>query len=315
MKNRALLSTHSLPVGRFAPSPTGDLHLGSLVAAVASYLNVKKHNGKWLLRFDDIDTPRVVKGSQDAILSCLDAHHFEWDSIIVQSQRLSIYEDALSTLLRNKQCYPCTCTRAQILRRTHQISTYDNHCRSQHIPLDSLQQHSIRMFSSTKNIDWQDMIQGHHSADINILGDFIVKRSDGFIAYHLACAIDDSDFGVTEVIRGADLLPATPYQQWIQTALKRHIPTYGHHPLIENKHGIKISKASAAPPLNAEHATQNIVAVLKLLGQTPPEALVHATLDDVWDWAIQHWTMKAIPNGMAFNNQDAFNHETWGARQ
>ena len=299
MKSKGLHK--SPPTGRFAPSPSGDLHLGSLVAAVASYLNVKHQQGSWLLRFDDLDTPRVVKGSQDSILRTLEAYGFAWDNIIIQSQRLPLYGDALAQLMRDEQIYACDCTRSQILQRTHQSGIYDNHCRINPHPINTSHQHSLRMIAPHAMYHWYDAIQGAQSSALMTAGDFIVKRSDGIIAYHLACAIDDSETGISEVIRGADLLSATPYQQWIQQSLQRQTPLYAHHPLIQDKGGIKLSKASAAPALKTAEAAQNLYHVLTLLGQAPPDALAQEPLSTIWHWAINHWSLTAIPKRLTFS--------------
>lgn len=280
--------------GRFAPSPTGDLHLGSLVAATASYLNVKQSLGRWLLRMDDIDTPRVVPSSQDTIYRQLESYGFEWDKVIIQSQRLSLYQDALADLTHKGLVYTCDCTRRQIQQRLHQSGVYDNFCR--HRQLVRHAQQSLRLLTPEVPWSWQDSIQGAQSFDWQSQsGDFIVKRADGIWAYHLVAAVDDSDEGISEVIRGADLISSTAPQQYLQACLKRSSPSYGHHPLILDEHSsIKLSKASHAPAITAEAAVTNLIKVLTFLNQQPPAELTSASLTELWQWAIRHWSIEKI---------------------
>lgn len=278
-------------VGRFAPSPTGALHLGSLVAATASYLNAKHQQGKWLLRIDDIDTSRVVAGSSDNILYTLAAFGFEWDSLIYQSQRLAHYQAALAQLQAQDHVYVCQCTRKQLANRSSQFPLYDRHCR--HTTLTCANNAcAYRLKTPLTGIWlWQDVIQGEQQTRWQIdTDDFIIKRRDGILAYHLACAVDDADYGITEVIRGADLLTSTAAQQLIQHLLGKVSPDYGHHALIYEVHtGIKLSKASDAPALDIKAASTALTHVLGFLGQAPPTDLAQAALSDVWQWALSHW--------------------------
>jgi glutamyl-Q tRNA(Asp) synthetase len=283
---------HNQPTGRFAPSPTGDLHLGSLVAATASYLNVKQQQGRWLLRIDDIDTPRVVSGSQDRICRQLEAYGFEWDRLIIQSQRLVHYEAALTELAQQGMLYECNCTRKQIQQRLGRAGYYDDFCR--HRQLKGRLHNSIRII--TPSIPWvyHDAIQGKQVFDWQSQsGDFIVKRADRIFAYHLAAAVDDSEEYITEVIRGADLISSTAAQQYLQQRLKRPSPLYGHHPLvIDGQTKIKLSKASQAPALKPEDAVSNLFDVLTFLNQHPPNELKKGKLNELWYWATTHWSIK-----------------------
>ncbi len=288
-------------VGRFAPSPTGDLHLGSLVAATASYLNVKQQQGKWFVRIDDVDTPRVVLGCDTQILKTLEAFGFEWDFVVYQSQRTEHYHQALSQLHSNDAVYVCHCTRKQLKDRTPFFPLYDRHCRDLQLSCCFEQHCALRLKTPLASYAqpcwrWQDLIQGdqqtHWQRDVD---DFIVKRSDGFVAYHLACAVDDADFGITEVIRGADLLSSTAPQQLIQALLGKSSPVYGHHPLIFDRNsGIKLSKASAAPALDVAIAGHLLVNVLTFLGQNPPMALAQEPINVIWQWAIAHWQLDSL---------------------
>lgn len=297
MKNKALPNdTLSTPTGRFAPSPSGELHLGSLIAATASYLNAKKQQGRWLVRIDDIDGLRVKAGSEAAILQTLADFGFEWDQLIRQSERLPAYQDAINGLIHTGYAYYCDCSRSAVLSRTNRIGYYDNYCR--HRKLTPKKQHSIRVITPNGNWSWQDEIQLTQQTDWQAaLGDFIIQRSDGVIAYHLACAIDDSDFGITEVVRGADLLDASTPQQYLQHLLQRPTPHYAHHPLLfDAQSGIKLSKASHAQPLDKNKATALLCEVLRFLGQKPPTDCDQNSLSDCWLWAKQHWDIKNVPS-------------------
>lgn len=288
-----------IATGRFAPSPTGDLHLGSLVAATASYLNVKQQSGRWLLRLDDIDTPRLVAGSQERICRQLEAYGFEWDKLIVQSQRLALYEAALAELAQQHRIYACDCTRKQIQQRLQQTGRYDNFCRNRH--LKPTAHSSWRIITPDSPYDWQDSIQGKQGFDWQgQSGDFIVKRADQIFAYHLVAAIDDSDEDISEVIRGADLIDSTAPQQFIQACLKRPSPTYGHHPLLlDTRTQIKLSKASQAPAIQPEDAVSHLFDVLTFLNQQPPSELKEAKLTELWQWAKTHWSLQKInPSSM-----------------
>ncbi len=283
-----------IATGRFAPSPTGDLHLGSLVAATASYLNAKQQQGRWLLRIDDIDRPRVVSGSQDRICRQLEAYGFEWDKLTIQSQRLAHYEAALAELAQQGVLYECDCTRKQLQQRLGKSGCYDNFCR--HRQLKSFIHSSIRI--TTPDIPWgyQDAIQGKQIFDWSSQsGDFIVKRADTIFAYHLVAAVDDSDEGITEVIRGADLISSTAPQQYLQQCLKRSSPLYGHHPIIiDSQSKIKLSKASQAPAIKSEDAVHNLFDVLTFLNQHPPSELKKAKLAELWHWAKRNWSLQKI---------------------
>ena len=284
-------------VGRFAPSPTGSLHLGSLVAATASYLNAKQQHGKWLVRIDDLDKARVVNNSDKEILTVLEAFGFEWDTVIYQSQRLSYYHHALSQLKNNNHLYACHCTRKDLKTRNAKFPLYDGYCRDKNYLI--LHSDALRLktpLESTTPWLWHDLIEGEQQIywqkDVD---DFIVKRRDGVIAYHLATAVDDVDFGITEVIRGADLLSSTAPQQFIQHLLNKKPPHYGHHKLIyDEQTGIKLSKASHAAALDSYLAKKLLIQVLIFLEMTPPSDLESESLKQIWQWAIVHWKLDAL---------------------
>lgn len=282
-------------VGRFAPSPTGDLHLGSLVAATASYLSAKRQQGKWIVRIDDLDSPRVVFGCDKKILRTLEAFGFEWDFLIYQSQRLDIYQQALLKLQSSNHIYTCICSRKELKSRSILYPIYDRHCRELRLT-ETLKKHSYRLKTPLNGgLSWQDKIQGKQRTNWQSdVDDFIVKRSDGIYAYHLACAVDDVDFGITEVIRGVDLLSSSAPQQLIQQLLGKTSPQYGHHDLIVDKAtGIKLSKASGAPALNTNNAVKQLMLAFTFLGIKPPIALESAPIVELWRWAIEQKPTKS----------------------
>ena len=200
--------------GRFAPSPTGPLHFGSLVAATGSYLAARHQQGQWHLRIEDIDPPREIPGASDDILRTLEAYGFEWDAdVIYQSQRLDIYEEHLQQLIKDQHVFACTCSRKEIhqLQTKNNTAIYPGTCRNKTEPTSA--QHAYRVIAQNKNIRFMDLLQGkqHYQLQSDI-GDFIIKRSDGLFSYQLAVAIDDGSMGITEVVRGNDLLDSTPQQ-------------------------------------------------------------------------------------------------------
>ncbi len=280
-------------IGRFAPSPTGPLHFGSLVAAVASYCDAKAHKGKWLLRIEDIDKPREIAGAKDTILQQLDAFGFEWDAnVVLQSQRDALYLRALHVLQNQALIYPCTCTRKEIADSSHLIGIdgfiYPKTCLKQGIKRQT--NSSLRIKVNSPEISFQDRIQGLIIQDIqNVVGDFVLKRADGLFTYQLAVVVDDSEQGVTHVVRGADLLNSTPRQIYLQQQLSLPIPQYAHIPIVRNSAGEKLSKQTLASSINTAIAKEQICQALKFLGQNPPADLQFASLADIWQWAINNW--------------------------
>lgn len=276
-------------VGRFAPTPSGDLHLGSLVAATASYLFAKQHAGRWLLRIDDLDPPRVKAGSIDSILTTLTAFGFEWDALYYQSARYEHYQFAIDQLKQQDQAYPCNCSRSQLKARGA-FHVYDRYCLTHPLSNPAETAHGWRINSeSISHFSWQDLIQGTQTTDWQAEhGDFLIQRTDGIMAYHLACAIDDASMGITHVIRGEDLLSSTAPQLLIQQALALPSPQYGHHSLIYDQHnGIKLSKASGARPLDKQAAPTQLCQVLNFLGYPINPTLTTAPLNEIWQWAMQ----------------------------
>ncbi|EIJ32798.1 tRNA glutamyl-Q(34) synthetase GluQRS [Thiothrix nivea] len=283
-------------IGRFAPSPTGPLHFGSLVAATASYLAARQAGGKWLLRIEDIDKPREQSGAADSIIHTLTAYGFGWDGdILYQSQRLDAYHEALASL--HGHTYPCTCSRKDIQAHGHMGAfgtVYPGTCRGKLAPNHS-SQHAIRLRTHDEPICFTDRIQGEYCQRLESeLGDFVILRADGLFAYQLAVVVDDAFQGVNQVVRGADLLDNTPRQIWLQQLLGFPRPDYVHVPLVLNASGQKLSKQNLAPAIRTTDRLQRLVASLRFLGQPCPEMGAFANLTAFWDWAIANWDMTKI---------------------
>ena len=288
--------------GRFAPSPTGPLHFGSLIAAVASYLDAKAHDGRWLLRIEDLDTPRTLAGASDAILNCLEAFGFEWDEAIVyQSQRTELYEKYLNTLKSGDLVYPCSCSRKEIADSAIQGIDgviYPGTCR--HGPAKEKQAKAWRVRTYPETIAFEDSVQGHIEQNMaQDIGDFVLKRADGLFAYQLAVIVDDAEQRITHVVRGADLLDSTPRQIYLQQLLELPTPQYLHVPVATNAAGEKLSKQTLAKAIDPYQASKQLWCTLDFLGQNPPKDLLSNSLGDLWSWAISHWQIAAIPHQRA----------------
>lgn len=285
-------------IGRFAPSPTGPLHFGSLIAATASYLQARHHGGSWLLRIEDLDPPREVPGASDHILASLHTLGFIWDGpVLYQSRRHDIYQQALETLIAAGWVYPCACTRAEIADSNVgglRGAIYPGTCRQGLAPGRSAR--ALRVRCDGTAIEFVDGVQGAQQQRLaDEIGDFIVRRADGLFSYQLAVVVDDALQGVTEVVRGADLLDSTPRQIHMQNLLKLPTPRYLHLPAAVNAHGEKLSKQTGAPPLALDQPSALLCAALAFLGQQPSATLRDASLEACWQWAIAHWDMTRIP--------------------
>jgi glutamyl-Q tRNA(Asp) synthetase len=278
--------------GRFAPSPTGPLHLGSLVAALGSYLDAKANSGLWLLRIEDIDPPREIAGAKELILGQLEAHGLHWDGTATyQSQRLDIYQEYFDQLKSNQQLFACDCPRHRI-RDLNGI--YDSHCRDRNLSFDS--DAAIRVYLTEKNIGWNDLILGKQSFSSHELGgDFIVRRRDGLFSYQLAVALDDGLEGITHVIRGADLLDSTARQLYLHQLLGLASPEYGHLPMVMNNLGQKLSKQTHAPALESGKSGGNLALSLNILGLNPPEDIGEYSCEEILAWGISHWNINSVP--------------------
>jgi glutamyl-Q tRNA(Asp) synthetase len=292
-------------VGRFAPSPTGALHTGSLVAAVGSYLIAKHAGGRWLLRLDDLDTPRQVVGMADDTMRTLEAFGLLWDGEVArQSRHLSDYQQAFEALQRAGVTYPCGCSRREIAQAAsapHQeddCQPYPGSCRSGMRSGAIIR--SWRVKVPDGEICFKDLRHGNISQDISrVCGDFAVRRGDGEFAYQLAVVVDDHLAGVTQVVRGDDLLASTPRQIYIQSLPGYQQPEYCHLPLVTDPGGAKLSKRDnlISEQLGNVRGGEGrlLFAVLRFLGQNPPVGLECASCDDVLKWGVGHFDAGLIP--------------------
>lgn len=297
MTNSPQSPQQSIYRGRFAPSPTGPLHFGSLIAATGSYLQAKSQAGEWLVRIDDIDPPREVAGATDEILLTLEQFGFEWDGpVSYQSQRIDYYQNAVDTLLQNGLAYPCGCTRKTIAAAQSEADKkhiYPGTCRH---GLAGKSPRMIRINTSGHESHFIDQIQGQCDYQLEKdTGDFVIHRADGLIAYQLATGIDDAEQGISDVIRGYDLLDSTPCQILIQQSLGLSTPTYGHLPIVQNSQGQKLSKQNLAPSLNSTEANALICQAMNFLGQNVPVELAQEPLQDLWNWSIKNWDISLVP--------------------
>lgn len=293
--------------GRFAPSPSGPLHLGSLITAAGSYLQAKSQQGEWLVRIDDIDPPREEAGASDAILTSLEHFGFEWDGpVTYQSSRHAIYHDALNSLQAMGKIYPCACSRKIITQAQAELpnnNIYPATCR--HGLAKGQSGRMLRMNTQGIMIEFEDRIQGqcHYPLETDI-GDYVVLRAGGLFAYQLATGVDDAQQGITEVVRGSDLLDSTPCQILIQQSLGLSTPIYAHLPVALNEYGQKLSKQHHATPLNADQAPAQLWQALNFLGQGPPKDLCKETLMTLWQWALQNWQVSKIPKQQTIHLSD-----------
>lgn len=271
-------------IGRFAPSPTGPLHFGSLVCALGSYLDAIAHGGHWLVRMEDLDPPREMPGAADRILKSLHAHSLHSHSPVVwQSQRHALYQQALDALRAQDLVYPCSCTREQVRKAGgHRRAN----CIGEQGP------HALRFHCAGATEKFHDIWQGEQTQTVT--EDPILKRKDGLYAYQLAVVVDDIAQGVNCVVRGADLLDCTGVQRQLFRALGAEPPEFGHLPLVMNEGGQKLSKQNHAAPLDDDRASENLVQALGFLGFHPPPGLESETPARVLSWASAHWHRKAV---------------------
>ena len=285
-------------VGRFAPSPSGPLHFGSMVAALGSSLSARAAGGRWLLRIEDVDTPRIVPGAAEGILRTLEQFGFEWDCPVVwQSRRTDAYRAAFEALRAAGRVFPCACTRKEIadsaLARDG-TRRYPGTCRDGLAP--GREARAWRLRVEPGEVSFDDAVQGPIREDVAAdVGDFVLLRADGLFAYQLAVVVDDAEAGVTEVVRGADLLDSTGRQILLQRLLGHPQPRYAHLPVASNAAGEKLSKQTLARAVEGADPARVLVDALDFLGQEPPAGLAEAGLAAVWAWARQHWSMVRVP--------------------
>ena len=286
--------------GRFAPSPTGPLHFGSLVAAVGSCLDARAHGGAWLVRMEDVDTERNVPGAADAILRTLEACGFEWDgAVLYQSRRGEAYAAALERLQAAGWAYGCACSRREIADSAGGLAVdgglvYPGTCRAGLPPGRAARAWRLRVPDAEVGFD--DRLQGRLAQVLaRDVGDFVLRRADGPFAYQLAVAVDDEFQGISDVVRGADLIASTPRQIWLQRCLGYATPRYAHLPVATNAAGEKLSKQTRAPALVPGREAADLVAALRFLGQPVPAELAEARAAEVWTWAFANWSFAAVP--------------------
>jgi len=284
--------------GRFAPSPTGPLHFGSLVAAVGSYLSARSQGGEWLVRMEDLDPPREMKGAADDILRTLEAYGFEWDGeIIFQSRRRDAYEAALESLKHAGVLYACGCSRKEIADSSIlgiEGPVYPGTCRAG--PPSGREARALRVHTDNARIEFTDRLQGRQRSQLDAeIGDFVVKRADGLYAYQLAVVVDDAEQGMTEVVRGADLLASTARQIHLQQLLAYATPAYAHLPAVLNVQGEKLSKQTRAAPLSRTEMVPTLWRTLEFLDQSPPGEWRTLSPAEFWTAATSRWSETNIP--------------------
>ena len=305
---KANISDKQPVVGRFAPSPTGPLHLGSLVAALGSYLMAKSTGGRWLLRMEDLDLPRVVPGVAADMLATLEMLGFCWDGeVVYQSSRTEQYRQAAEELVSRKVAYSCGCTRseiAQIASAPHEEAlVYPGICRA------GLQSEKVERALRVKVYDdtifFDDAVMGRYSQHLSAsCGDFVIHRADGPYAYHLAVVVDDAAAGITQVVRGCDLLSSTPRQIYLQQLFDYATPGYCHLPLVTGPQGAKLSKRDHAVSLSAGRDLAReggglLISALRFLGQLPPPALEGASPAEILAWGVGNFELAAVPRRSA----------------
>jgi len=290
---------HQNYVGRFAPSPSGPLHYGSLVAAAASYLQAKHHKGLWLLRIEDIDPPREVTGAADDIRATLERFKFEWDQApLYQSTRLDEYRAVAKILIHKDQAYGCACSRkdlATYIQKSELGHHYPGTCANKQ--LDTSDENlNLRLRIADKNITFQDAHFGKMGHNLSKeIGDIIIYRKFDMPSYSLAVTVDDAYQGITEVVRGYDLLAFTPIQIYLCQQLDLPVPKFLHIPVIVNQQGQKLSKQTGAAAVDKNYCERILINVLKDLGQNIPDEIGKDSLDSIWGWAIKNWNIDNIP--------------------
>lgn len=284
--------------GRFAPSPTGPLHFGSIVAAVGSYLEARTQGGEWLVRIENQDRTREVAGASKSILNTLEALGMEWDGdILYQSQRNRSYRAALEALEGQELIYPCTCTRREIADSSitgMDGPIYPGTCRQRVLAGDRSPARRVKTDNHT--VEFDDAVQGRVRQSVqSSVGDFVLLRADGIYAYQLAVVVDDAEQSVTDIVRGADLLGSTPRQIYLQQLLGYSAPRYMHLPIAVNAAGEKLSKQTGAVPVDARASVVCLVGALSFLGQQPPLELMSCSLRSFWEWALKNWKREKVP--------------------
>lgn len=278
--------------GRFAPSPTGPLHFGSLVTALASFLEARSQGGQWLIRIEDLDPLREPPEATGQILASLDAHGlFPDEPVRFQSRRHDAYQAAISQLLEQGDAYRCPCSRKELQAND---GRHPHHCRNG-CAASGDRPFAIRFALKDDDCHWQDLLLGPQQQSVQAeLDDPVILRKEGFYAYQLAVVVDDIDQGITDVVRGSDLLDMTAQQQQIYRALGSRPPHWLHIPVVLNEDGQKLSKQAHAPALDDNTPRNNLFEALVALGQNPPRPLATAPVETLLDWGQANWQRGAI---------------------
>ncbi len=286
-------------IGRFAPSPTGPLHLGSLYTALASYLHAKANQGKWLLRIDDLDRYRNTSGATESIIDTLQIYGLHWDGVIqYQTDKTNTYQAIINNLQEQGQIYPCICTRKSLTNH----AVYPGTCLKNKV--NQKLAHALRIKTDSCEINFDDEIQGTQcSSIVDQHGDFIIKRKDTIIAYQLAVVIDDYKQNISHVVRGYDLLDSTPKQIFLQQQLGYPTPVYCHVPIITDSQGCKLSKQAFAQAVCTTNPEKTLYLLLQLLKQNPSPILKKATVKEILDWATNHWKSLPLKKIRAINSE------------
>jgi glutamyl-Q tRNA(Asp) synthetase len=294
--------------GRFAPSPTGPLHFGSLVAAVGSYCRAKSQGGEWLVRMEDLDPPREAPGAADDILRTLEAYQLNWDGdVLFQSQRLDAYENALNQLASSGHTFPCACTRKSIEKTCQKknqadstLNIYPGTCRNG--LASNAKARSTRARVNSATVSFHDALQDEQKIKLDTdVGDFVVKRADGLFAYHLAVVVDDAFQGISEIVRGTDLLNSTPHHLYLQQLLNYQIPRYVHLPIAVNAQGEKLSKQTYASAIDMAQPGIMLGKALTFLGHQPNPDVINAGPETLLSWAVKNWNLENITRKLTIN--------------
>lgn len=277
----------SVSIGRFAPTPSGPLHFGSVVAALGSFLDVRAAGGKWCVRIDDLDTPRVIPGAAATILATLEALGLAWDGpVVYQSQRAPAYAEALARLGARVRVFKCRCSRRELGEVPH-----PNTCREPMLGGTA----ALRVDVGSEVIEFVDVLQGRYRENLaETCGAFVVERADGIASYHLAVVVDDSSIGVDRIVRGADLLDSTARQIYLQRALGLPQPTYVHLPVVLDGSGAKLSKQTLAPAVTATNAATALFGAMEFLGLAPPAEARGEGVGALLDWAVARWSFGVV---------------------
>jgi len=289
------MSTKSHYIGRFAPSPSGPLHFGSLVAALGSYLQAKARQGSWLVRMEDLDPPREMPGAADDILYTLEAYGLTWDdTVMYQSQRHDAYQAQIDTWLHSREAYYCQCSRKQIKLAG---GYYPGTCRELNC---SANNSAVRLKVNSPVTYFHDVLHGRIEIPQALAQeDFIIHRRDGLYAYNLAVVLDDIEQGITEVVRGSDLIEPTGRQIGLYHQLGQPEVSYLHLPLAVTENGNKLSKQNHAPAIDKTNPKPALIRAMMFLGMQPPADLATSSLEDILRWGCIHWQVDRLPQSTA----------------